>query len=67
LARAVGLQRLLDEHRQYNRWRVEPFPMLWQMRLGHFQKQGPSKHVEKIHGMSVSNALADPFAMLLKP
>ncbi len=49
LARAIGLQHLAHEHRQRNRWRIQPLAVPGQYRLGRLQQRRTRQHVEELH------------------
>jgi hypothetical protein len=66
LARTIGTQCLLHEHRQYLRRRIQPFTMLWKVLLGLPEQFRTGEHIEEIHCRMLLGMLGDLLATLLR-
>jgi hypothetical protein len=65
LARTIGIQRLPREHRQRHRRRVQPLPMLRQVRLRHAEQLWAGKQIEKADRIDPLRASANLLSVLL--
>jgi hypothetical protein len=65
LARAILVQRLLHEHRQSHRRRIQPLAVFGQVQLGLLQQFRARQHVEETHRLDLSSSTANALAVLL--
>ena len=66
LTRPISAQRLSHEHRQHHCRRIQPLPMLGQIRLGCLKQFWTREQIEKIHRMELASALPNAFTVLLQ-
>src|SRR6185312_14602386 len=66
LARAILVQRLLHEHRQSQRWWIQPLAMFGQKALGHLQQLRAGEQIEEIDRAGVLDPPLDSISMLLE-
>jgi len=66
LTRAIGLQHLAHEHRQRNRWRIQPLAVLGQQRLGRLQQLRTRQHVEELHRLGRPRPASDTGSTLMQ-
>ena len=66
LARAVSLQHLAHEHRQRNRWRIQPLAVLGQHRLGRLKQLRTGQHVEELHRLGCPRPACDSVPTLMQ-
>jgi hypothetical protein len=65
LTRPILAQDLSHEHRQRQRWRIQPFTMFRQQRLGHLQQFWRGEQVEEIHRRDRTGVVGDASGVLL--
>ena len=66
LAGTILLQRLLHEHRQADRGRIQPLAVLGQIPFGHLKQLRTGQHVEEVDRAGLANLPPDARSMLLR-